>query len=324
MIKKLIFVAALTLLALTLVGFFGQLYWVLDLSNHFRLLYVFASLFLLVFSLLFHPNAKITSGILALTIAINTLIMWPYLFPTSKNPLKASKADFSVLQMNLWDSNIECEKAIDYALTLNTDFIAHEEVSSNCRQLLLSEAYTSKYPYIIHAPQSRILLASKTPMESHVEFSSQGNKGIIVAHTLINNKSLTLLLTHPKPPHRSAEHTTAQLEHFEKLATIINPLKGSNIILIGDLNTTPFSYSYKRLTHSTGLNDTMRHFGLSPSYPANMRIKSNRLNFLYPFLPIDHVLYQGGIEPVSRKAGPRVGSDHLPVVSEFIFKDTAS
>lgn len=83
-------------------------------------------------------------------------------------------------------------------------------------------------------------------------------------------------------------------------------LAGRRAILIGDFNTTPWSSRFRRLMVAGGLRDTLRGRGYQGSWPSSAPA------FLR--LPIDHALVSDRLRVLSRRLGPNLGSDHLPLL----------
>ena len=84
------------------------------------------------------------------------------------------------------------------------------------------------------------------------------------------------------------------------------------VLLLGDLNASPWSYPFRHLLRDSGLRDGSLGKGFQPTWPAWM--------FLL-WIPIDHCLYSTGIQVIDKRIGGHVGSDHYPVVVEFVFSD---
>ena len=81
-------------------------------------------------------------------------------------------------------------------------------------------------------------------------------------------------------------------------------------IVAGDFNVTPWSFALRRQDRAL---DLVRRTVLMPSWPAG-RLSHNRVPAPFPYLPIDHIYAGRGWETVSVERGPRLGSDHYPVV----------
>ncbi|MEL6340871.1 MAG: endonuclease/exonuclease/phosphatase family protein [Myxococcota bacterium] len=114
---------------------------------------------------------------------------------------------------------------------------------------------------------------------------------------------LLLIATHPIPPIGPDETLArnAQLvELGKKAAESERP-----VLLVGDLNTTPFSPSFSDLLRHGGFRDSARGHGYAPTWPT----------FFLPLsIPIDHALHSSNVEIVDRRVGPNIGSDHYPLV----------
>jgi endonuclease/exonuclease/phosphatase (EEP) superfamily protein YafD len=115
-------------------------------------------------------------------------------------------------------------------------------------------------------------------------------------------RPIRLALLHPEVPATSS--VAARHELFLDLAATSIRADDSGIVL-GDLNTTPWSARYRDLLADGGVEDTREGFGLQTSWPS----------FLPTVLriPIDHVLVTPDLAAAGREVGPEVGSDHLPV-----------
>ena len=78
---------------------------------------------------------------------------------------------------------------------------------------------------------------------------------------------------------------------------------------MGDFNATPWSFPFRRLLSSTDLSNSARGYGLDLSYPANGNLLVR--------VPIDHLLFSGGLAVVDRRLGPAMGSDHFPLTVDL-------
>jgi endonuclease/exonuclease/phosphatase (EEP) superfamily protein YafD len=92
------------------------------------------------------------------------------------------------------------------------------------------------------------------------------------------------------------------------LAAIIRNRAEPSALLLGDLNTPPWSPYYATLLATAGLGDAERRMA-----PPNSRILA-RLGPFSPGSPIDHVLASPDLRSGGCALGPELGSDHRPVV----------
>lgn len=83
-----------------------------------------------------------------------------------------------------------------------------------------------------------------------------------------------------------------------------------NVILCGDFNESPSSYSYC-VIRGDDMSDTFQDCGLGMTHTYN----EYRLYF-----KIDHILYRGDLEAVDWKRDKAGDSDHYPQVATFVWK----
>jgi endonuclease/exonuclease/phosphatase (EEP) superfamily protein YafD len=88
--------------------------------------------------------------------------------------------------------------------------------------------------------------------------------------------------------------------------------RASARVLLGDFNTSCFSPTFRFIITQTGLRDSARGFGYTPTWGPRLPTE--------PWLPwigipIDHVLVSREIRVRERKVGPAVGSDHRWVMA---------
>jgi endonuclease/exonuclease/phosphatase (EEP) superfamily protein YafD len=79
------------------------------------------------------------------------------------------------------------------------------------------------------------------------------------------------------------------------------------VIVIGDFNATPWSYAFKDFSSETGLVNSQNGYGLDATWPST---------FPVTLVPLDHMLHSDSLTTVTRKVGPDLGSDHLPLLVE--------
>ena len=113
-----------------------------------------------------------------------------------------------------------------------------------------------------------------------------------------------LWLVHPSSPLRRRGRFRGFPE-LEALARRVARTGGSRIV-VGDLNTTAASPHFADFLAGTGLRDSRLGFGEQPSWPTWSPYR----------IAIDHALLSGDLAVAGRRLGPRVGSDHFPLLLE--------
>lgn len=99
-------------------------------------------------------------------------------------------------------------------------------------------------------------------------------------------------------------------EQLEEIAEFVRDKPG-HVVVLGDLNVTPWSKSFQKFTESANLRDSRRGFGVNATWPAWLGGLG---------IPIDHCLVSEGIVVRNVETGESVGSDHRPLIAEFFVK----
>jgi endonuclease/exonuclease/phosphatase (EEP) superfamily protein YafD len=149
-----------------------------------------------------------------------------------------------------------------------------------------------------------IALLSKYPLTATAIVASEPlGFPTIVATLDISGRRLQLVGTHPMIPLGPRNYAARNTQ----LTTVGDLLRrsGGARVLIGDLNTSMWDLNYRTLEARTGLRNARRGFGVRPTWPTFLP---------FAMIPIDHVVVSGEVGVVDVRTGPRIGSDHLPLV----------
>jgi endonuclease/exonuclease/phosphatase (EEP) superfamily protein YafD len=93
-----------------------------------------------------------------------------------------------------------------------------------------------------------------------------------------------------------------------KIAKRLREDTSAERILVGDLNSTPWSPYYSDLVSVAALKNAAHGFGYHATWPATLRLFG---------IPIDHCLVSGGLRVRSFRTGRDFGSDHLPLIVDL-------
>ena len=117
------------------------------------------------------------------------------------------------------------------------------------------------------------------------------------------------MFTHPVPPasQRYFYWRNKQLSEIASLRAKFN----DNLIVVGDLNTTSWSYYFQNFLAKMKLQDSRQGYGLQISWPTMMPLLG---------ITIDHCLVSPNIHILNHKIGQDIGSDHYPVYVELRLK----
>lgn len=181
------------------------------------------------------------------------------------------------------------------------------------------------YPHRILEPNDRsafgMVAAGKTPFTAQARLESPPDdqtrviRNFLLSATIAMTgaQEVTFYAMHPPPPTNAFlfAQRNAELSYVSKLISERHA-KQDNVVLLGDWNVTPYSPFFSRLLADTGLKNQVTTLYFLPSWPS----------ILPPLLqiPIDHVLFKGGMELIEKRRGPSMGSDHHAIVATFLIE----
>lgn len=94
------------------------------------------------------------------------------------------------------------------------------------------------------------LLSRIAAVSTQVVYIGSAEAPSIVAKFMLDNRALTIIGTHPLPPGNS-QYSACRNEQLDKLADTARATEGP-LVLLGDLNVTPWSYYYRKLIRDSG------------------------------------------------------------------------
>jgi endonuclease/exonuclease/phosphatase (EEP) superfamily protein YafD len=131
--------------------------------------------------------------------------------------------------------------------------------------------------------------------------------------------AFTLIATHPSSPHSELQF----LRRNEQLVQMAEYLAKSPAPLVigGDFNISMWSNYYRQFVERSRITNAREGFGVIPTW-SPMRLRWILPDVIQPWLsvPIDYIFTRSGtftMRTTSMKAGPDIGSDHLPVIAEI-------
>jgi endonuclease/exonuclease/phosphatase (EEP) superfamily protein YafD len=175
------------------------------------------------------------------------------------------------------------------------------------------EDVLAEYPHGVRKAENHafgIGLYSRLPlMEAElVRLPGQRHDEIRAVFTL-NEQEVVFYGVHALPP---AKEEDAALRNAS-LAALADEAKSvaGPCIIAGDLNTTMWSPYYRDMIRASKLSNIRKGRGILPTWPAE----------LDPFMiPIDHILYKGGLVPGNVQRRRVKAADHLVLIADFALK----
>lgn len=292
----------------SVVGSLGAYSWFFDLFSHFRVQY-FLVLCAVAILLLIPRKRLLATSFGALAVANLCVILPLYVGRTPEHqsglhPVRAMLANVNTKTGNATDVSAAIRR-------FNPDIVILEEV--NTKWLADLKPVLDTYTHSEQVPRDDnfgIGLWSTFPfITSRVAYIGTAEVPSLVVEIDTPHGKCTVLATHPLPP-GGKEYSELRNGHIAELPQWVRQAT-SPVVLLGDLNVTPWNYYFKRLLRESGLKDSAQGRGVKPTWPS--------FNPLM-LIPIDHCLHSHGIGIVARQTGPNVGSDHFPVIVDFVIQ----
>jgi endonuclease/exonuclease/phosphatase (EEP) superfamily protein YafD len=212
-------------------------------------------------------------------------------------------ADFSlkVLSFNVLSSNPGKSAILDYVQAADADVVFLMEVDAAWAEALA--ALRTRYPHHLMVPRPDnfgLALFSRSAFSgTRILELGEGDLPTVEARVMHQGRSLMLVGTHPMPPvgRRNASLRDSQLRD---LAAHVSRSRDP-VLLVGDLNATPWSQGMRLLTGGAPLRSSVAQW--QPTWRAGSPIA----------VPIDHALATAPLVITQVDIGPDLGSDHRPV-----------
>ena len=196
--------------------------------------------------------------------------------------------------------------------TENPDLIAIQE--ANLKTLEMTKTLES-YPYVVHKlvqnPFGMIFLSKHPIVTSKIQDMRAGPQENFFIHALIqieNYPALSIYTVHTAPP-VSHIYFEQRNKEFEEIIKAIKKDDNQNIVLLGDLNVTPYSPYFKNILNQTDLKNEYTSLMPPPTWTS--------FRHYIMQIPIDHILHKGDLHLVEKYSGPAMGSDHYPLIATF-------
>jgi endonuclease/exonuclease/phosphatase (EEP) superfamily protein YafD len=300
----------------TLATLLARQWWVFDGLTHFRLQYLCAGLLLALGLALLRSRA----GLIALLFATWHGWIWWDVAEASGRSQCAGRA-LSVVAFNLEWSNPTPDAAVEALRAMAPDILM---VAENWRDWgphleALAEDFPgrapadwrtadrptlfSKFP-ILDSETVRPfdgVVAGSDPLLARAAWAFGYERAVL---DLGDGARVTVVGVHAPYP-LGAGVAALRHRYLAQLAAALAAVEGP-LILLGDLNATPWSPDYRDLVASAGLvSASGGHIATWPVWSWILRV------------PIDHILVRGGLTVLDAQRGPDLGSDHFPVVASL-------
>ena len=290
---------------LTAAGLGGGLDPRLDVLTHFAPIYLGLGGVGLLLAPFLGGVLRLVAGGLGLTavLASGALIAPELLSVDRSLPGAAGPADLKIIQFNALASNRVKEGAAAWLIRQEPDIIVLEEPGGLERLI----ARTGDYKRV-QGSLSTVILAKEMPVGANsILWPLPRILSPVTVATLSDRRGDYAIIGIHRPWPMNIDEIAGQEAYLRRM---VRSFGAETTIVAGDFNSTPWSFDRRREDRTMGLTRRTRALF---SWPAD-RVSHNRFPISAPVLPIDHVYAGSGWRTVSVERGPRLGSDHYPVI----------
>lgn len=335
-VRLVIALGAIVVTALAVLALLGFAVPEFDLLNHFQLFLFFGALLASVLVLLSFGGSPWKAWILGVATAglvasgATFLPEIAYGFVPHAPPPTDQRPVYTLMTHNVFGLNFDMERLKATIEAEKPDIIALQEYfgeqSSELHPLLQAQ-----YPYFAQCrggKRANIAIYSKLPFREAEEdgacpndaYGKQRTARILASFAPEGGVPFSVMTTHldwPVPVMRQAKQ-------FEELTLAVNETEGP-LLVVGDFNSTPWSYAMRDFAMRTMLERQTRNVVTFPlRFTVPQQLFPNGLMETMPVLPLDHVLTRGGVKVHDVRASSDTGSDHLPIVVRFSVEGAAA
>jgi endonuclease/exonuclease/phosphatase (EEP) superfamily protein YafD len=305
-------IPAVALAAVSLAAFLGRWVWWLDVLANFRAQYVVA---LAVLGLVIMMSKWKKTGYAVLGVALVNLVVVLPLYIGSPAEASVDSPSLRVMSFNLLSTNESYSDVIEYVDTIDPDLVFLHEASRPWEVAVQSAVEASDLEYEVIRARSDDLIFGTLVLVRAGEvqavsygFASSAPRAVELNYTPEGwSIPIAVLGTHPLAPtdEERADLRDAQLGFAGQWASE----QSGAFLVVGDFNSTPWSWPFRRLMGAADLVNSQTGFGLQPSFPSSSNLLLR--------VPIDHLVHSPALEITERQLGPALGSDHFPLVVDL-------
>ncbi len=297
-------------LTLTVMTFFGRLWWGFELATHFRVQYVILFFFLLVVMAV--RRQWLLVGITGICMAVHLFHILPVYLSPGESFAESKSEMVKIFSSNVRRHNTHHQQVIDLISKETPDVVTFQELDNTWLEALKPLDETYSYRRVIKVNfRERLALYSKLPIiASHEKYYGSFRIPVLITTLNVKGYHLVVYTTHLTSP-TTIRDARARNQALRQLAQEI-PLVKEPVVLVGDLNISPWSPYFYDLLRTSGLKDSRDGFGTQASWPTYVPL------FL---IPLDHCLVHSSVQVLDRRLGPYIGSDHYPVMIKLAVPD---
>jgi len=276
----------------------------LDILTHLAPLYLAGAMLAAALAAAGSGESRRAGLILAAVgaVASGALIAPELLRDTGPKAAPGASGEIKVIAFNVWEGNRRLEDVTAWLRAENPDIVLLEEATPALRNRIVARTGWS-----VAGARSNDMIFSRAPYLAMRRPVLAGKRALTWVNATYDTGGgpFEVIVTHTTWP---TEH--GQQAQSQSLRRVVQALPRERMVLGGDFNSTPWSFSRRRDDAALGLIRRDRALATWPTgrsgpwpWPAP-----------FSFLPIDHIYAGPGWATTGVRRGPRLGSDHYPLI----------
>jgi endonuclease/exonuclease/phosphatase (EEP) superfamily protein YafD len=300
-------------LLISALGIGGAFDYRLDVFNHLAPITLALAIVAAAIQLAFRKTMEKPTLACAIGAAvISAGVMTPELAAKlAQSRVEPRRQTIKVVELNLWSLNVDIPTTVRWLAAQRADVLVLEEVIDHTTNVpwLLRATYPYRNNCGPDAPCTTLILSRVMPVASG-SYPAPDAAGLHSAAwaTFGSGSSAFSVIGDHAPWPRATDHQQVQ---SALLASRMDAFDRGSLIVAGDFNSTPWSFSLRRQDRLFGIERRTRALFTFPVQTYS-RYKARSP---FPLLPIDHIYAGSDWKTVSVTRGPRLGSDHLPTIA---------
>ena len=288
--------------------------WFISAIDALRIPYAVFLVGLIVFFFIRGNNMLTSASVIALLILAPDI--WPYFKTSGETPAETKaqkreivKTDFSVLHFNVKEKNKNILSVAETAIQSDADMISLQELHASSLAAI-DTVLRKKYPFVLSDVSIKgfgMAVYSKYPIDSG-EARKQNDYVFLTGIIKVKDRMFRFISATTSTPTNEKDYSN-QIKQFKFLTDYINSVD-SAIIVMGDMNSVPWSEQIKTFMEYTQLADSRKD--LSATYPAQS-----------PFqIPIDYIFHSPELDCKKFTTVGGSTSNHLGLIGYYNFRNT--
>jgi endonuclease/exonuclease/phosphatase (EEP) superfamily protein YafD len=293
---------------LTVLGLLAAWWPALDIINNGIPYLLAGGLILLGLAALTRKPWLIAGAILI--VALNAYVLRSGLHGSAAMAPAGSERFLRVVTFNLWGGNDRMDEVSKFLADSDADVVVLQEVT-RAHGALLRQSLQTAYPHATDG--ARIVILSKHPILAEGQLDRPGFPPWISlmlrwVRLEVNGFTFELAGVHLARPF----YPELQEEDVEALIRFAAS-RDRPLIVAGDFNMSPWTEKLRRLGRLAGIR---RYNTFRLTWP----VRRDELPLL-PLVAIDNVLASPNFDKIAAIGGPRLGSDHRPVIVDLALSE---